>query len=40
MIKAKLFAKCCLDAGYENAQSRSDLAGIERCTGAQWPKMK
>lgn len=29
-----------LGAGYENAQSRSDLAGIERCTGAQWPKMK
>ena len=29
-----------LEAGYENVQSRSDLAGIERCTGGQWPKMK
>ena len=29
-----------LQAGYENVQSRCDLAGIERCTGAQWPKMK
>jgi release factor glutamine methyltransferase len=29
-----------LEWGYFNVQSRSDLAGIERCTGAQWPKVK
>jgi release factor glutamine methyltransferase len=26
--------------GYTQVQSRCDLAGIERCTGAQWLKMK
>ena len=26
--------------GYTHVQSRCDLAGIERCTGAQWLKMK
>lgn len=25
-------------AGLQHAQSRRDLAGIERCSGAQWPK--
>jgi release factor glutamine methyltransferase len=23
--------------GYEGVSSRKDLAGIERCTGGQWP---
>ena len=26
--------------GFSNTQTRHDLAGIERCTGAQWLKMK
>ncbi len=26
--------------GFVNVQSRPDLAGILRCTGGQWPKMK
>ncbi len=26
--------------GFGFVQTRHDLAGIERCTGAQWPKMK
>lgn len=26
------------EAGLQHAQSRRDLAGIERCSGAQWPK--
>lgn len=32
--------KMLLELGYAHPQSRCDLAGIERCTGAQWLKMK
>jgi len=31
-----LLAAC----GFADAQSRTDLAGIERCSGARWPAMK
>ena len=27
-------------AGFEDVQSRPDLAGIPRCTGGRWPGMK
>jgi release factor glutamine methyltransferase len=26
------------EAGFEQVQSRRDLSGIERCTGATWPQ--
>lgn len=29
-----------LNAGFEEVQSRPDLAGILRCTGGRWPTMK
>jgi release factor glutamine methyltransferase len=29
-----------LNAGFEQVQSRPDLAGILRCTGGRWPTMK
>ncbi len=29
-----------LNAGFEDVQSRPDLAGILRCTGGRWPTMK
>ena len=35
-------AVCALlrQAGFESVQSRCDLAGIERCSGGQWPGVK
>jgi len=27
-------------AGFANVKSRNDLAGIQRCSGGQWPKVK
>jgi release factor glutamine methyltransferase len=27
-------------AGFDQVQSRKDLAGIPRCTGGQWPEVK
>lgn len=27
-------------AGFDHVQSRKDLAGIDRCTGGQWPEVK
>jgi release factor glutamine methyltransferase len=29
-----------LELGYAQVQSRTDLAGIRRCSGGQWPRMK
>jgi release factor glutamine methyltransferase len=29
-----------VQAGYAQVQSRKDLAGIQRCTGGQWPEVK
>jgi release factor glutamine methyltransferase len=29
-----------IQAGFAQVQSRKDLAGLERCTGGQWPEVK
>lgn len=38
--QAEAVRKLLRQAGFEGVQSRTDLAGIERCSGGQWPQRR
>ncbi len=38
--QAAAVQQCLTQTGFVQVQSRKDLAGIDRCTGGQWPEVK